>query len=149
MKIPLIESLAIPDLRNAVSHLASEGALAISNNNLVYLDIDDAYVHQLFLLLQDREIKKPNYFGEKSAGAHITVIYPEENRQVNKEDLGQKHRFSIKNVVSAKIHLKTYYVVLVESSSLLSIRRKYDLPDLLCFKGYSIGFHITIGVKNI
>jgi len=34
---------------------------------------------------------------------------------------------------------------LVESPSLLKLRRRYDLSDMLCFKGYSIGFHITIG----
>jgi len=147
MKTPLIEKLNIPTLISNASHLASNGKLAISNNNLVYLDIDDAYIHRLFPLLKNQQIKKPDYFGEKSAGAHITVIYPEENTKINKNDLDQKHDFIIKDVVTAQIGLKTYYVLLVESSSLLQLRRKYKLPDLLCFKNYFIGFHVTIGVK--
>ena len=147
MKTPLIEKLNIPELISTASHLALDGKLAISDNNLVYLDVDDAYIHRLFPLLQNQQIKKPDYFGEKSAGAHITVIYPEENTKINKNDLDQKHDFVIKNIVTAQLGLKTYYVLLVESSSLLQLRRKYKLPDLLCFKGYSIGFHITIGVK--
>ncbi|HLB42938.1 MAG: hypothetical protein A3F13_01155 [Gammaproteobacteria bacterium RIFCSPHIGHO2_12_FULL_40_19] len=147
MKTPLIEKLNIPELISAASHLALDGKLAISDNNLVYLDVDDAYIHRLFPLLQNQQIKKPDYFGEQSAGAHITVIYPEENKTINKNNLDQKHDFIIKNIVTAQLGLKTYYVLLVESSSLLQLRRKYKLPDLLCFKGYSIGFHITIGVK--
>ncbi len=147
MKTPLIEKLHIPDLMNAASHLALDGKLTISDNNLVYLDVDDAYIHLLFPLLQNQQIKKPDYFGEKSAGAHITVIYPEENKKINKNDLGQRHSFVIKDIVTAQIGLKTYYVLLVESASLLQLRRQYALSDMLCFKGYSIGFHITIGVK--
>lgn len=147
MKIPLIEKLNIPELVSVASCLALDGKLAISDNNLVYLDVDDAYIHRLFPLLQNQQIKKPDYFGEKSAGAHITVIYPEENKTINKNDLGQKHDFIIKDFVTAQLGLKTYYVLLVESLSLLQLRKKCQLPDLLCFKGYSIGFHITIGVK--
>jgi hypothetical protein len=147
MKTPLIEKLNIPELMSAASHLALDGKLAISDNNLVYLDVDDAYIHRLFPLLHNQQIKKPDYFGKKLAGAHITVIYPEENTKINKNDLDQKHDFILKNLVVAQLGLKKYYVLLVESFSLLELRKKYQLPDLLCFKGYTIGFHITIGVE--
>ena len=146
-KIPKIIKLDIKQLINAASYLPSNGKLAISDNNLVYLDIDDAYIHQLFPLLQIQQIKKPDYFGEKSAGAHITVVYPEENKIINSDDLNREHSFIVKDIVSAEIGLKTYYVISVESPSLLKLRRQYDLFDKLCFKGYSIGFHITIGVS--
>lgn len=147
MKTPLIKNLTMPKLMNAASHLSINGKIAITENNLVYLDVDDAYIHQLFPLLKNHHIKKPNYFGKKSAGAHITIIYPEENTKINKNDLNEKHDFIIKNIVSAEIGTKTYYALLVESPTLLQLRRKYGLPDILCFKGYSIGFHITIGVR--
>lgn len=147
MKTPLITKLNAPAIINAASHLKQKGQLANSKNNLVYLDIDDAYIHQLFPLLQDHQIKMPDYFGEESAGAHITAIYPEEGKRINKDDLGIEHDFSIKAAVIAEIGKKNYYVLLAESPSLLQLRRKYNLPDLLCFKGYSIGFHITIGVR--
>lgn len=111
------------------------------------MDIDDAYIHKLFPLLQDHQIKIPDYFGEESVGAHITAIYPEEDKGINRADLGIEHDFSIKTVAIAEIGKKNYYVLLAESSSLLQLRKKYNLPDLLCFKGYSVGFHITIGVK--
>lgn len=91
MKIPLITNLKVLLLNKATSKFPSTGKIAVSNNNLTYLDIDDEYVHQLFPLLKNFNIKKPDYFGEDSEGAHITVIYPEENKTINKDDLGQKH----------------------------------------------------------
>ena len=148
MKTPKITKVNIPDVIHMSSHLKCEGHLANSQNNLTYLDIDDAYIHKLFPLLQDQQIEIPDYFAEGSAGAHITVIYPEEHREVNEEDLNQEHHFLIQDLVAAEIGKKTYYVLLVESPSLLRLRKRYNLPDLLCFKGYSIGFHITIGVKK-
>ena len=48
MKTPLIEKLNIPQLISTASHLALDGKLAISGNNLVYLDVDDAYINRLF-----------------------------------------------------------------------------------------------------
>jgi hypothetical protein len=147
MKKLQIKKLNIPAIIDIASRLRYTGRLANSQNNLAYLDIDDAYIHALFPLLQDQKIKIPDYFGVGSVGAHITVMYPEEGEQINVEDLNQEHHFLIRDLVAAEIGKKTYYVLLVESLSLLELRKKYGLPELLCFKGYSIGFHITIGVK--
>lgn len=145
--IPNIVSLKLPKIINATQHLSSKGITQITDNNLFCLSIDDAYIHQLFPLLKDERIKKPDYFGEKSVGAHITIIYPEENKNINACDLQQEHSFFVKDIVAAEIGQKKYYVLLIESPSLLRLRKKYSLPELLFFKGYSIGFHITIGVK--
>lgn len=146
--IPKTITLDIPELFNAAQLLPLSGTTQLSDNNLFYLDIDDAYIHQLFPLLEVEGIKKPDYFGKKSAGAHITIAYPEEVKKINQKDLAQEYDFAIKNIISADIALKKYYVLLVESASLLQLRKEYGLPDLLNFKGYLIGFHITIGIKN-
>ncbi len=129
MKTPIITKLHVPAIINAASHLKQKGQLAMSKNNLLYLDIDDTYIHKLFPLLHDYQVKMPDYFGEKSVGAHITAIYPEEGRDINKEDLSIEHNFSIKNLVFTEIGPKTYYILLVDSPSLLQLRRKYSLPD--------------------
>ena len=147
MKIPSIKKLKLPRLIDAASHLTYKGNTKLSDNNLFYLKIDDAFIHRLFPLLKDESIKKPDYFGEKSAGAHITICYPEEGVNINKNDLAKEHNFLIDDVVATEINQKLYYVLLAQSSSLLQLRRNYTLPDRLCFKGYSIGFHVTIGVK--
>lgn len=145
--IPNIVTLKLPKLIDAAQRLSSTGSTLTTKNNLFCLNIDDNYIHQLFPLLEDPQVKKPNYFGEKSVGAHITIIYPEESKNIDAYDLQQEHGFFVKNIVTAEIGQKIYYVLLVDSPSLLQLRRKYNLPDLLSFKGYSIGFHITIGVK--
>lgn len=144
---PNIVSLKLPRIISAAQHLSLKGNTQTTENNLFCLSIDDAYIHQLFPLLKDERVKKPDYFGEKSVGAHITIIYPEENKNVNAHDLQQEHNFFVKDIVTTEIGQKTYYVLLIESPSLLRLRKKYNLPELLSFKGYSIGFHITIGVK--
>ncbi len=148
MKLPVIEKLQLPALVSATSRLQCAGKLARSKNNLVYLNIDDAYIHDLFPLLQNQGVKMPDYFGAGAVGAHISVIYPEENKAINNEDLDQEHHFVVKELITAKIEHKTYYAFLIESPSLLRLRRRLGLPDLLCFKNYAIGFHITIGTKS-
>jgi hypothetical protein len=147
MRIPFTQHIAVPELKPSMAGLALAGKLKKSANNLVYLDIDDEYIHRLYPLIKNDIIKKPDYFKRGSAGAHITVIYPEENKNITSQDLGQEHIFVIKDFVSARLDLKTYYILLVESPSLLKLRQRYHLPDLLSFKGYSIGFHITVGVQ--
>lgn len=150
MKIPKTKKINIPAILKLASQFEMKGKLAISSNNLVYLDIDDDFIHRLFPLLTIQDVKKPDYFGEKSAGAHISVIYPEEeNFKIEKADLGKEHEFIIKKLIAAEIGQKIYYILLIESPTLLQLRRNYLLPDLLCFKGYSIGFHITLGFRLI
>jgi len=146
MKTPIISKLDSHDILDAASKLATVGRLEISKNKLFYLDIDDAYIHNLFPLLNSYKVKLPDYFANGGSGAHISVIYPEEDRDINVNQLGQQHDFKVKDFVRAELGIKIYYVLLVESHSLLQLRREYKLSDLLSFKGYSIGFHITIGV---
>lgn len=123
------------------------GYLLSSTKKLTYLDIDDAYIHQLSGLLKNKPVKKPYYFSEELIGAHISAIYPEENIIVAPEDLGQKHQFTVQGIFSAELDEKKYYILTIESYSLLQLRRKYGLSDKPCFRGYSVDFHITIGVS--
>ncbi len=147
MKRPSFKKLNIPTLFDISAKLQNQGKVLQSKNNLVYLDIDNAYIDLLFPLLTGQNAQRPHYFGEGGAGAHISIIYPEENKIFQKEDLNQPHVFSVKELVAAQIHQKIYYALLLEAPSLLQLRRKYKLPDMLDFKGYSIEFHITIGTK--
>src|SRR5829696_1009800 len=118
MKTPLIKKLNIPNLISAASHLALDGKLAISDNNLVYLSVHDDYIHQLFPLFANQKIKKPDYFGAGSAGAHISVIYPEENILISSNDLDGEHKFEIEGACTAEIGLKNYYALMVNAPSL-------------------------------
>lgn len=145
--IPPIAKLNNEQLIRTASSINPSGILARSPNNLIYLDIDDAYVHRLFPLLQEKEIKKPNYFGKNLAGAHVSVMYPEETFLLDTEDLGKKYHFKIKELVIAEINLKKYYVLLIDCPLLIQLRNKYGLSEQLNFKNYWIDLHITIGVS--
>jgi hypothetical protein len=146
-KTPKFTALNLPDLLDAATHLPASGRLTLSKTNLTYLKIDDDYIHQLFPLLQNPQIQKPNYFAPGSEGAHMSVIYPEENTLIRPTDLNQTHQFIIKDVLAAELNAKKYYILATESPSLLNLRRHYKLSDLLYFRGYSIGFHITVGFE--
>jgi hypothetical protein len=141
----------LPELLKTALCLPTAGRLATSENKWTYLDIDNRYIHQLFPFLEihSEKINKPEYFGEGLTGAHITVIYPEENKFVHHEDLGKEHRFKVKGVFTADLGLKRYYVLGIEAPSLISVRHKYGLNSQLCFKNYIIDLHITIGTAPL
>lgn len=147
MKIPMTTILNAPQILASAAKLNAVGQLGIINNTYLYLKIDDTFIHQLYPLIQISHVIKPEYFGVGGIGAHISVIYPEENKLINISELKQEHEFTIKHAATAQIREKLYYAVLVESTTLLAIRKKYNLPELLSFKGYDICFHITIGYK--
>jgi hypothetical protein len=148
LKIPRIVKVNSPEILKHASGLSPSGKIAVTTNNLTYLKIDDNYIHELYPLLTNTNIQKPNYFNPGSEGAHITVIYPEENKTITTQDLNQDHHFIINNIATAEINNKKYYVLLVESPSLIELRHRYQLPGLLSFRGYAIGFHITFGFET-
>lgn len=143
-----VKPLDNPSLINKALTLMPNGYLSTSSEQLTYLDVDDDYIHQLLPLLKNRRIKRPNYFGEELIGAHISVIYPEENVWINPEDLGYEHYFTIKELFTAELDIKKYYVLMVESPSLILLRKKYGLGDMPYFRGNLINLHITIGVYS-
>lgn len=127
------------------------GTLRSSVNHLTYLDIDDAYIHQLYPMVKDYQdkVNKPAYFGPNLAGAHVTVIYPEENTFVRNEDLGQMHDFQVKEAYTADLDEKRYYILTIESETLAELRGQYGLPPQLCFKDHWLDFHITIASVSL
>jgi hypothetical protein len=135
-KKPTMTKVDNPTLIKTAANLSSTGHLAISTEKYVYLDIDNNYIHELFPLLQDNLIQKPDYFSKYTMGAHITVFYPEENIIINQEDLESKHSFSIKNLYTAILNSKKYYIITIECPTLLELREKYGLTEMLNFKGY-------------
>jgi hypothetical protein len=131
----------------AQKNLPHCGVLKMSNG-FVYVDVDDAYVHDLVGFIQDQGFEEPPYFGKVySAGAHISVMYKDETAQygIQKiDECGQKICFTLKSC--QVVHPPTWkeidevYLIVVDAPELHRIRKKYGMP-----RGYA--FHITIGVK--
>jgi len=147
-KTPEIKSLNLPSLLEAAKKLPNSGTLVNTPENYLYLDIDDNFIHELFPMLANESIKIPNYFEGKNSGAHLSVIYPEEKREINADDYGQEHSFSVLDVGVATLHDKDYYVLWVAAPTLQILRQEYFLNPQLFFKGYRIDFHITIAVSR-
>lgn len=142
-------SLDIPNLINKARTFPAEGILSQSSDGLIYLDISDNYIHDLYPLLQEYcdSITKPDYFSIKSAGAHISVIYPEEAISINSEELGKLYPFSVLQAFAANLGVKRYYVLTINSPELINLRRRYNLGPQLSFKNHWIDLHITIGTE--
>lgn len=148
MQYLAITPLEIPGLLETALTLPSFGYLEKIPQGYYYLNIDDAYIHQLFPFVQNKKIEKPDYFEKYTMGAHITVSYPEE-KIINEEDLNKNYHFEITGAFSSVIDCKRYYALAVASNSLLQIRRKNHLPDQLNFKNHAIGLHITFAVEKL
>lgn len=141
--------LLLAGLEEQCGKLPKEGTLALSPDHLSYLDITDAYIHQLFPLLQATSATKPRYFGRGMAGAHISLIYPEEKIQLQPKDLADKHSFSVESAFTAILGNKRYYALKVQAPSLISLRKRYGLAAELTFKQQLVPLHITIGVSAL
>jgi hypothetical protein len=147
MKILQFNKFENEKMINAASKLSPTGCLSRTDNNLVYLNIDDDYIHQLYPHLQNNSIMKPDYFGKDSIGAHISVIYPEENPKISNDYFDEKHHFSIKNLYWTQLNSKKYYVLMIQSDSLIQLRNQSGLSEKPYFRGHAIDFHITVGVS--
>ncbi|KTD11339.1 hypothetical protein [Legionella jamestowniensis] len=146
-----LKRLDIPDLLDAALNLPTSGDIKQSKDGLLYLDIADSYIHDLYPFLKNYSsvIIKPDYFGQKSAGAHISIIYPEENSANMQEELGKTHHFKVLQVVSGDLGHKRYYVLTVSAPTLIEVRKKYQLGPQLKFKDHWIDLHITLGVSML
>ncbi len=119
--------------------------------NYCYLKVDDAYIHAIHPLLAEYgQIEKPDYFSAVNPiGAHISVIYPEDEITPRSENIAQIHTFSLSKLIKVQLGIMEYYALSVISPSLTSLRKAHELPAKLSFKGQEIGFHITVGVRKL
>jgi len=76
----VIQKLNNLELIKVAKSLDNEGVV-LQDGNYTYLKISDDFIHKLYhLIKENNHLQKPDYFGEKYAiGAHITIIYPNEN----------------------------------------------------------------------
>ncbi len=136
------------------------GTLNCTADNYIYLKIQDEFITLLFPFIQNTEVMMPPYFNEKlSLGAHVSVIYSDENKKegvsvqnlitafLNKKKMIP---FVTHSFFKATIQNKTYFAIEIQSDELEELRMQFGLnPKQLCFKGVWVPFHFTIGIyKN-
>lgn len=145
------ETLHIPNVNEAIRTLTRHGILKTTDQGLVYLDIDDDYIHLVYPLIQKEMdwVEKPDYFGTGLIGAHISVIYPEEKISLNPQVLQQKHFFNTAGLFAAKLGSKKYYVLRIKSPTLIDLRLQNGLPEKLWFKEQFVDLHITVATSPL
>ena len=115
----------------------------------IYVDVDDAYVHELVQFIQNEGFEEPPYFGQAGlVGAHITVAYPEEMEKYGVQEMEEEGLSVSFTPRSCQIvhpprwkEIDEVYFIVVDAPQLDKLREKYGLPK----REYD--FHITIGVK--
>lgn len=134
----------IPD--TAIAQYQWQGTLGQCDNGFVYLDIDDAFVHDLIRYIEPDGFIEPPYFDKTGlVGAHISVFYADEAVPQTIEELGQTFTFTPTGVRIVQppdwSAIEDVYIIEVDSPELDAVRAKYGLGPR------EFSFHITIGVK--
>lgn len=136
-------------LNYIMTSLPKYGILRRDERGLIYVKIDNNYIHKLIAYIQDEEFEVPPYFGEGLHGAHITVISPEEVIYYALGEIiecGQVICFQPKTC--RIVHPPTWasgekaFLITIEAHELEKLREKYQLPK------NKYDFHITIGIKG-
>lgn len=128
-------------------NLTETGVLKQDKYGFVYVDLDDGYINKLLQYISEEGYVRPPYFAPPNGhGAHITVIYADEAKDLGKiDELGKTIAFKIKEC--KEIHppqhpeLEGIYIITVDAPILKGIRRKLGL------RPPKYDFHITIGWK--
>ncbi len=130
----------------AISHFALQGTLTQANEGYLYLKIDDHFITSLFPLLNTKQKQLPPYFSDPyNIGAHISVIYQDElSTPFEVNELGSLYLFNILGLYSAQIDTNLFFILLVESNELVTIRKKYGFSDTPVYHGIAVDWHITI-----
>lgn len=134
------------------SQLANSGVLK-SRGNWIYVDLDDAYIHELIPFIESYGFEEPPYFGDNGeVGAHISVTFPDELIEQKLEESAEIIEFTPKECQIIEYlkpknerplgfeRVEKIYLITVEAPRLDEIRKRYGLSP----KRYE--FHITIGV---
>lgn len=147
MRKPLtLHFLELPQLFSVVTQLPANGKLGQTSTGLIYLKVDDEYIHRTHALL-GIDCQKPDYFRqeEEGVGAHISVFYPEEAVAVKPNEINQSHHFHVEGLFFADLQEIRYYALKVTAPSLVALRRYYGKTEKLSIKNHLVDMHITVG----
>jgi hypothetical protein len=126
------------------------GTLVQDDRGFVYLDLVNDYIYELMPFIDTTNLSLPPYFdGLFKAGAHVSVILPEENMiKFNTEDLGREIEFFVTGCYSISpknwLDIEKVWFLTIEAPELIEIRQKNGLTDYL----FNQQFHVTISVRK-
>jgi hypothetical protein len=140
----LLYCVTIP--QSALEQYEWRGTLRETEDGFVYVDLDDAYIHELIRYIEPYGFIEPPYFGKPGlVGAHISLFYSGEKPEGGLEEIGQEISFTPTTTQTVKPpsweNIDEVFILEVDSPELEEMRKKYGLEKR------EIPFHITIGVK--
>lgn len=132
-----------------VLQFEQKGILKQKDNGYLYVDVSNDYIKFALPLIEapGKLIPPSHYTSKKGIGAHISVMY--ENEQIINEiwevkELGQEFTFTVKELRTVKLNnnnqMKKLWLLAVEAPELERLRESYGLSPKL--KGHD--FHITL-----
>ena len=132
------------ELHDLLIRLPKYGLLKQTKSGFTYVDVDDRYISESVKVLKPFGFCSPPYFGEGMVGAHITVLYENEAKEVNILDaLGTQVHFDIVELKMVEPGgtwgNSKLFIVVVNSDYLNSFREQAGLNEM------NQEFHITIG----
>lgn len=142
----IYEKISSPDLSNILFSLPKTGNVKQAHSGLIYLDIDNRYINDIFDMLRHYDLEKPDYFSIKTEeiGAHISIAYPNEKVPENIKFIGELQPFSVELIFSTNLNDVRYFALKVQSASLQAIRNELGLPNKLQLDNFLVDFHITV-----
>jgi len=142
--------IEIPNLSEALGILSARGFIKFDSSGFLCVDIDDDYIHRIFPLIKIDHLGKPKYFDEKTnfIGAHISIIYPEENPATSPNITDTLCDFKIVNLFHARLEDKSYYALKIIAPELTNFRIKMGLSKQLTLKGCTVPLHVTVAVSE-
>lgn len=142
-----------PNLLTCAKKISNCGKVSTANDNFIFLDVHNDFIHNLFPLISETNIIMPNYFStEKKEGAHISIVYPDEisatlhSSEIN--GVGDLIYFDVQSFCISTLLNKMFFMLKVECEELHLLRKSLGLRNKPIYKGVTIPyFHITIATK--
>lgn len=141
-----------PQVIDKIIQFEQKGILKQKDNGYLYVEVSKDFIAEALPLInaQGKIVPPRHYTSKKGIGAHISVMY--ENEQILNEiweikELGQEFTFTVMELRTVKLNkdnkVKKLWLVAVSAPELEKLRESYGLPSRL--KNHD--FHITIGTQ--
>lgn len=141
-----------PQIIEKVVQFEQKGILKQKDNGYLYVEVARDFIAESLPLIdaQGKIVPPRHYTSKKGIGAHISVMY--ENEQILNEiweikELGQEFTFTVMEMRTVKLNrdnkMKKLWLLAVAAPELEKLRESYGLSSKL--KGHD--FHITLGTQ--
>ena len=141
-----------PQVIEKVVQFVQKGILKQKDNGYLYVEVSKDFIAEALPLIdaQGKIVPPRHYTSKKGIGAHISVMY--ENEQILNEiweikELGQEFTFFVMELRTVKLNkdnkVKKLWLLAVAAPELEKLRESYGLSSRL--KDHD--FHITIGTQ--